>query len=181
MLVVLGFLKTCSLFLKQKKDISFLKQYLQKLNEQSDYDYIQTYAPKVQRLAGYLGLVNYRASHGRYYANNYQIIINTIRQLTSQMGPHPDDLCFVLNTLSSVIGESIEELNKTKRDLLNPLIWLKESFKLLLSSIPFILKSVGLITPDNYSKSVNSRSFEIIVGFFTIISAIIGILGSINS
>lgn len=174
--LLLGFFITLSLFIKQRRNISFLELYLQKLKKNEDLDYLERYATKAQYLAGYSALISYKPAYKNYYIENYHIITNTVRNLTALRGVCLDDLHYVYATLNSAIGESTEVLNKHKSNLYNPFIWLKESCNILLSLIPFILKSVGILSQNNYNKYTNSKSFDVIVGVFTIIYSIFAIL-----
>jgi len=189
-LMILGFF---SIWRKRKALIakhSFAAEYLNKFNEFSgqllkqeklnemSFVWLTKNVDKMQEMLGVIGTVQYRPAFERYIFGDYQILINTLTQITNRMA-HEDDIRSCISILIRFVGilENLE--NNIKKDFRNPLVWFFEGIRLVITSPLYLLYSFGLMgssTAERLSESPLARLVSGIIALAGFLASIVQIL-----
>lgn len=151
------------------------------------YQWLMMNSSKMQSMMGSYGVVSYKPPFANYMYKNYQLVVNGIREIKGnfQRAAGSYGLSFekrwVLESISMVddalltyVGAMSNYLDGTKRGLKNPLIWLREGVRFIVTSPISLLYWSGLIKYRTYN--IISNNF-----FVKVLSFVIGIIGFVSS
>jgi len=160
--------------------VEFTKKFIELANayysdedfQNENYEYLLANVDEVNNLLGGAGVIAYKPAYANFMHNNYQILINTLPQFKSQMGPHQDDVTSLESILKRVAGVIKKEATAQISDLKNPLKWFSAGISSILSLPLTFLKSIGLLSNRSYNKVKTSGVFKFLIGIISLISFI---------
>ncbi|QGG57901.1 hypothetical protein [Paenibacillus sp. B01] len=155
--------------------------------ESEKYQWLMMNASKMQNMMGSYGIASYKPPFANYMFKNYQLIVNGIREIkdTFQRAASSYGLSFekrwviesinivddALITFVGAMGNYKDEVNK---QLKNPLIWLREGVRFVVTSPISLFYWSGLMKYRTYN--IISNNF-----FVKFLSFLIGIVGVVSS
>ena len=93
-------------------------------------------------------------------------------QLTSS---HSDHGQLVGETLVRYMGWSADQIGNKRRELRNPVVWLREGVAALLLLPVWFLRSLGLLSPSRSGRLARSALFRLLTG----VVALLGLLSAL--
>ena len=190
-IIIIGFVSIV-LELKRITDKhNFAGEYLDKFVEfvnskgknTTEYNWLILKSERMQSQLGRSGLINYKMAGSLQFIPNYPIILNFIPDIKSELDKDYilsiDNFNYTINSVRECllrhIGILEEIVDNKRKEIKNPLIWLREGFKIILI-LPFIiLNQLNLLNDSSYHKIKKSR----ITKFATSIVTLLGIISSI--
>jgi hypothetical protein len=147
-----------------RKRRAFAQTYLERLShlvrkldagkfDGATFDWLTMNVPQMQRALGYHGVMAYRAPFGIYSAQRYQILINTLPQIRSGIA-HPSDIQACQDAILRYIGELNEEADGAE-SLLNPLAWLREGVRFVVTLPLRLAVWSGLMSESTFVRASN--------------------------
>lgn len=176
---------------------SFAQLYLGKLKEYiksggrdfESYSWLTQKSSVMQRQLGRSGVMAaYRPPFVNFQYQNYPILLNMLPDLRNSLvdsyalGRLADQYSSTLQeVMIRHIGE-VDEIESDQRKILkNPIIWLREGIRVLLSSPIYLIQWFGLISETATDRVVDNlifrfmSSFVVLVGFIgSVISIVVG-------
>jgi len=189
LLIVLTIVGYFSILKKQKRLIAkhlFAAEYLNKFNEfsaqilqqeklnEKSFIWLTKNVDKMQEMLGIIGIVQYRPAFERHIVGDYQILINTLTQITNRMA-HEDDIRTCISILLRFVGILENRVSEINKNLRNPFVWFSEGVRLAITSPLYLLYSFGLLGSSTAEKLSESPLARLISG----IIALVGFLASI--
>ncbi|OHR72177.1 hypothetical protein HMPREF3291_22520 [Bacillus sp. HMSC76G11] len=188
-LIIIGLIKEIRGLLRVADDgeflISYNGTYIEYMNnylgkrydtpkEKELYIKLISEAPKAQRLLMDAGLVDYQPAFRGYMVKNYAILLNTVQSLRN-----PSSLTEEFNWVHTILLMQIaryKELHADiKRNILNPIILLREGVQLFVTLPISLLYWTGIIQYSTQYKLSNN----IVVKFLNFLIIIFGFVSAI--
>ena len=203
-LVIIGFLKVRSDWNAFEERIDFALDFLEKYRtfcnslsngfDASTYQWLKINSVKMQQQAGVYGIADYKPAGANYIFNNYRMILNGITEIKDhhqRMAAQPlGPLSFEVRMLSELI-EAVDDVllnyigalnvkeESIKKLMKNPLIWLREGVRWIITSPISLMYWSGVIRYATYSKISNNfliKSVAFLVAVIGFVSAIVTIV-----
>jgi hypothetical protein len=143
----------------------------------SKYIWLQKNSSKMQNILGRTGVVEYVAAFQKYKVRNYQVILNTLPKFREYITDA--DINMVDDALLRYIGIAEEGTEDFKKELNNPIIWLREGFRKFFGIPFYVFNWLGIIPDNTLSKIISNAIFKIfagIGGFVAFVSALVTII-----
>lgn len=131
-------------------------------------------APKAQRLLLGAGFVDYQPAFAEYRINNYPILVNIVPKLRNPAGL-TEEFEWINKILIMQLGQYEELHESMKKEIVNPLILLREGVQFFVTLPIFLLYWTNII---EYSTQ-NRLSNNIVVKFINFLIIIIGFVSAI--
>ncbi|PEW67021.1 hypothetical protein CN448_19015 [Bacillus cereus] len=188
-LILVGFIKNVMKLIKLNKNIEFLGQYTKNYveycnsylgkkirSEEENKVYIKLIreAPKAQLLLMDAGYVDYKLAGTWSYISNYQILINTVQTLRNPPAFGREEYEMLYNILVMQVSRIDELGEKTRKEIFNPIILLREGVQFFVTLPISLLFWTGLIKYSTQYKLSNNF-------FVKLISFLIIIIGLVSS
>ncbi|MBV5347763.1 hypothetical protein JZU46_06080 [bacterium] len=138
------------------------------------YVWLTKNVDKMQESLGVIGIVQYKPPFSQYAVKNYQMLINTLHQISNRTA-HNDDINLCYHLLVRYVGVLEEAEKSTKKQLRNPFIWFSEGVRLAVTSPLYLLNWFGLLGSSTAERLSESLLARLISGIF----ALVGFLASI--
>ena len=153
----------------------FSTSYLLHQNFDSElYEWLTYNSVEMQIQLGNNGIIAYRPAFANYMINGYQIIVNTLP--TVRTGTvHRADIAMVDDSLMRHIGRLEATMNRIRKKIFNPLLWLRVGIQNILT-IPFWM--FYLLGIFNYSVLAKIKD-NMLIKIVSALIIIIGLIGSI--
>ncbi|PNQ84112.1 hypothetical protein C1T20_19295 [Paenibacillus polymyxa] len=159
----------------------------QELFDSEKYQWLMMNSSKMQTMMGSYGVASYKPPFANYMYNNYQLVVNGIREIKDNFqraaGSYGlsfekrwviESISMVDDALLTYVGAISDALDEVKKDSKNPLIWLREGVRFIVTSPISLMYWSGLIKYRTYN--VISNNF-----FVKLLSFLIGIIGFVSS
>lgn len=151
-----------------------------------EYEWLKLNSVKMQKQMGGLGIAHaYKPAFDNYMYNNYQVIINSISHIKdmciqnygSSWGKQTiySEVSFVDDMLLTYVGDLHNKLDYNVTELKNPLIWIREGVRFIITLPIIIMYWSGIMKYSTY----NSLSNNFIVKLISFLVALIGLISSI--
>lgn len=189
--VVIGFIKVLVNLHQINENHSFTVDFINKfrlfcnrLNGERTYDseayeWLVLKSSKMQRLMGGMGILSYRPAFANYIHNNYPVILNgipSIREAHFQLGFGADaHMSMVDDSLLRYAGARETLLEIAQKEARNPLIWLREGVRFIVTSPISLFYWSGLMQYGTY----NALSNNFFVKLVSFLIGLVGVVGSI--
>ena len=177
---IIGLICDICLFIKRKY---FGEEYLLKFNqlieggpnERRNYQWLLRKVSKIENDMGSFGVATfYRPAFANYAFQIYEIISNTLLNISPVSGK---DLEMSHAILERYIGALDDGISKKLRHLINPVIWLTRSVRLILVDMPlWMLNSFGLISGNTKNRIRYSSIISKIIGVITFVGSVASII-----
>lgn len=196
-LCILGFIRLVLDRVYKIKEREFSVNFLNKYREFSNqlmndnfnnenYQWLKLNSAKMQKQMGVYGVVHaYKPAFSNYMYNNYEIIINGIshiRDLYSEtfdfgLGRKVafDEITGIDDVLLIYMGAIDNEMEVNMSEIKNPMIWLREGVRLIVTLPISLMYWSGLIRYSTY----NSLSNNFFTKFISFLVVVIGLVSSI--
>lgn len=196
-LCILGFIRLVLDRVYKIKEREFSVNFLNKYREFSNqlmndnfnnenYQWLKLNSAKMQKQMGVYGVVHaYKPAFSNYIYNNYEIIINGIshiRDLYSEtfdfgLGRKVvfDEITGIDDVLLIYMGAIDNEIEVNMSEIKNPMIWLREGVRLIVTLPISLMYWSGLIRYSTY----NSLSNNFFTKFISFLVVVIGLVSSI--
>jgi len=187
-IVAVGVIRLISRCSKLAKNHAFAETYLKTLQQyvasqgqdNNAYSWLVRNSNKMQRESGYFGIIDYRPPASTYVIHNYQIILNMLPELrrslnrSSLSGDYlsPEYSALLQETLIRHMGDTEERLEDTKKQLINPFVWLQEGVKGILLIPLSVVEWTGLTGPNVIARFSDSLFFRIVSGIVTLLGLV---------
>ncbi len=199
LIIIIGFVKTISSYRKTIKNHNFAIEYMNNYREfcsplfqntfNSDkYQWLKMNSSKIQTLMGSFGIASmYKPPGANYYFSNHQMIINGISSIRESYS-HMDNgfglnldrkilqetIRMIDDMLLTFIGAADNWVNEAQKELKNPLIWLREGVRFVVTSPVSLMYWSGLIRYRTYNTLSNNFLVKLL-------SFLIGVIGFVSS
>jgi hypothetical protein len=190
-LILIGLMTLgCFSILRKQKILiakhSFADEYLNKFDKLSNqtpnqgmlgnqlYVWLTKNVDKMQQMLGVAGMVHYKPPAEWYVINDYEILINTLAQISNGTA-EGDDIDFCSNLILRLVGALEERKKIINKNLQNPVMWFFEGVRVIITSPLYFLHSFGLLGSSTAEKLSESLFMRFVSG----IIAIVGFLASI--
>lgn len=148
--------------------------YLQNRLDSDVYYWLTSRSVRMQDELGTHGIMSYRPPFSNYIVHNYPVVLNTLPDIRNG-NVHSQDLLTVDDTLVRYIGVMDDVIANRRKELKNPLKWLREGVQWMLL-LPFlILQWFGLLG----ASVINRVSSNIVFKFVAFIVTLIGLVSSV--
>jgi len=163
--------------------IKFTKEYLNRFNkfiERPEFDGAEYYwlthrVAKIQNELGQGGiLASYKPPFANFIYSNYQLIINTLPEIRSGKA-HTEMVSACQDAMIRHLGMLDDRLSKSYGHLFNPVKWLQEGIRLIISFPIRLAYWSSLFQYADFERIVNGP----ILSFLSFIVMLIGLLGSV--
>ena len=149
-------------------------------NEKRRYQWLLRKVSKIENEMGGFGVaVFYRPAFANYAFQGYEILSNTLLNIGTVSAK---DLEMSQAILERYIGALDDGISKKLRHLINPVIWLTRTVRLILLDIPlWTLNSFGLISRDTQNKIRYSSIISKLIGLITILGSLFSLISGWDS
>ena len=162
-----------------------LKSYLESNGQDiQSYSWLINRSNKMQNQMGSQGLLGfYRPPYQNYGIPNYPIILNMLPDLRTALSDS-----FLSRSLASQYANALQEaivrhigsiedaINNQKKYFRNPIVWLRQGIRMLLSLPANLLNWLGIITITAVNKYNSSIFFKILYSIITIVGLVSAII-----
>lgn len=199
LVIFIGFMKSYTNYNNKSNQNEFAIEFLNNYREFCDelfknnfneekYQWLKLNSSKMQSSMGRYGTAaSYKPSGANYFFQNYQIIVNSLPEIRNQYRRMIDGfgLSFewrmleetvrmIEEALLTYIGARSNTVEDAKKELRNPLIWLREGVRFIVTSPISLFYWSGLMQYSTYNTISNNF-------FVKLISFLIGLIGLISS
>lgn len=149
-------------------------------NEKRHYQWLLRKVSKIENEMGEFGVATfYRPAFANYAFQGYEVLSNTLLNIGPVSGK---DLEMSQSILERYIGALDDGIFKKLRHLINPVIWLTRSVRLILLDVPlWMLHSFGLISGMSKNKVKTSSIVSKIIGVITFLGSLTSLLSGWDS
>ncbi|MEC0106894.1 hypothetical protein P4H27_08080 [Paenibacillus taichungensis] len=175
--------------------IEFLNNYREFCNElfknnfdEEKYQWLKLNSSKMQSSMGRYGIAaSYKPGGANYFSKNYQVIVNSLPEIRNQYRRMingfglsfewrmlEETVRMIEEVLLTYIGAQSNIVEDAKKELRNPLIWLREGVRFIVTSPISLFYWSGLMQYSTYNTISNNF-------FVKLISFLIGLIGLISS
>ena len=191
---VLGFVR----IFRKVKDINSRTQFANEFMEQlskylnsngEDYDtysWLVHRSPKIQREMGVFGLLrNYRPPFSNLMFNNYDIILNILPELRNEFEEERlmrntrtlrNYVALLNESILRYMGDLSDRLEPLRKELKNPVIWLREGFSWVVLLPLTVLSWVGVLGETLLEKISRNPFFKLFAGIITLLGVVSSIM-----
>lgn len=156
--------------------------------DSENYQWLMMNSSKMQTMMGSYGIASsYKPPFANFMYNNYQLVVNGIREIKDNFqraaGSYGlsfekrwviESINIVDDALLTFVGAIGDVLDEAKKDLKNPLIWLREGVRFIVTSPISLMYWSGLMKYRTYNVISNNL-------FVKFLSFLIGIIGFVSS
>ena len=189
-IALLGFITLFRDLRRNRRRAMFANEFLSQFrallkNQEIDYE-IYTWlihrSPKLQAEMGGHGIVHsFRPPYSNYMYKSYPIILNVIPEIRKEI---EDDKFMrnvrVINAYIALVNESLiryigsldDALDELRREIKNPVIWLREGFSFILLLPISFFYWLGIVGSSFVEKISRNPIFKIIAGLITLLGSI---------
>lgn len=148
--------------------------------DENCYQWLLRNVTRMENEMGGAGRIDfYRPPHANYAFHNYDALSNTLLNIRT---PVIANLETTQILLERYIGALDNRTSKKLWELINPVIWLTRTVRLILLDIPlWILNSFGLISRDTENKIKYSSIISKLIGLITILGSLFSIISGWNT
>lgn len=182
---IIGLIYDLCLLIKRK---NFGEKYLSRFNqlieggpnEERHYQWLLRKVSKIENEMGGFGVAAfYRPAFADYAFQGYEILSNTLLNI----GPvSTKDLEMSQAILERYIGALDDGISQKLRHLINPVIWLTRTVRLILLDILlWMLNSLGLISRNTENKIRYSSIISKLIGLITILGSLFSLISGWNT
>lgn len=183
-LMIIGFLIIRKEYRNMLPILNLVKEFLDRYKNyigsndrtEDDYEWLLRRVDRVQRYFGHGGLVEYKPPYSNYVIHNYRIITETVSILGTTASPHIDDLLTVKNMLIRYIDNFEIVIDLKKKELRNPLVWIREGAQFTIALPLSLLNWFGIIEYSRVEKFRNNFIVKIISSIVAFTITLIGII-----
>lgn len=193
LIFLIGFFKVYRRLNKAKTDLIFSFEFLEKLktyldsngNDTSTYGWLLNRSNKMQNTLGGYGIIHqFKPPFANYAYKNYPIILNMIPEVRKNMESismkYAHEYAITIQECIIRYAGTVEDLIESlMNELLNPFVWIRETFQIITALPFFLLNWFGIISVSALRSITSNIFFRLLSGFFAVVgflSAIIGIL-----
>jgi len=199
LIIVIGFVKTVATLRTTVKNenfaIEFMNNYrdfcsplFQNTFNGDKYQWLKMKSTKMQTLMGSFGIASvYKPPGANHYFRNYEIIVNGISGIRENYSEMVNSYSLdlerrilqeVISTIDDVlltfIGAAEGWVNEAQKEVKNPLIWLREGVRFVVTSPISLMYWSGLVRYRMYNTLSNNYPVKLL-------SFLIGVIGLVSS
>lgn len=171
---------------KRKFAVEFMSQLAKYFGshggDMESYSWLINRSSKMQNQLGSQGIMGFKPPFQNYIIPNYPVILNAVPEmrkafedgLTHRLAGQYAGL--LQETLVRHIGTVEDMSEEQQRWMKNPVIWLREGIRGIISFPILLLSWLGLISERTVSNIASSNLFKILSGFVTVVGFISAII-----
>jgi hypothetical protein len=174
LVVIIGLLDTYIRYVKLKDAVDTLSRFArefmdwcdQGFEDRAHYMTIVSQSPKIQRMMGTWGLVEYQKPLSKQIQRQWPVILNAIpivnQYSNNGMGSGIADIHINLvnEALARASGDLTSRMEDVKSSAFNPLLMFRSGMDFILSQPMVILKELGLISRGAFDRITQSLMFR---------------------